>query len=64
MNKIKRHIYELKSLAFTFTFCADFIDAYTFIERGGTLAVRQTGNIVFLEWILLIIICQGQWQKF
>ena len=31
------------------TFCAGFIDAYTFIERGGTLVAGQTGNVVFLS---------------
>lgn len=29
--------------------CAGFSDAYTFIERGGTLAAGQTGNVVFLS---------------
>ena len=31
------------------TFCAGFIDAYTFIERGGTLVASQTRNVVFLS---------------
>ncbi|MEJ7207577.1 YoaK family protein, partial [Staphylococcus epidermidis] len=25
-----------------------YIDAYTFLSRGGTLAAGQTGNIIFL----------------
>lgn len=36
-------------LACLLTFCAGFIDAYTFIERGGTLVAGQTGNVVFLS---------------
>ena len=47
-EKIKRpHLYQLRELALAFTFCGGFIDAYTFIERGGTLAAGQTGNIIF-----------------
>lgn len=47
-EKIKQpHLYQLRELALAFTFCGGFIDAYTFIERGGTLAAGQTGNIIF-----------------
>ena len=47
-EKIKRpHLYQLRELALAFTFCGGFIDAYTFTERGGTLAAGQTGNIIF-----------------
>lgn len=38
-----------KFFACLLTFCAGFIDAYTFIERGGTLVAGQTGNVVFLS---------------
>ena len=31
------------------TFCAGYVDAYTFIERGNTLVAGQTGNVVFLS---------------
>lgn len=41
------HLYQLRELALAFTFCGGFIDAYTFMERGGTLAAGQTGNIIF-----------------
>lgn len=47
-NYIRRsHLYQLRELAIAFTFCGGFIDAYTFMERGGTLAAGQTGNIIF-----------------
>lgn len=36
-------------IACLLTFGAGFIDAYTFIERGGTLVAGQTGNVVFLS---------------
>ena len=38
-----------KAFACLLTMCAGFSDAYTFIERGGTLAAGQTGNVVFLS---------------
>ena len=38
-----------KFFACLLTFCAGFIDAYTFIERGGILVAGQTGNVVFLS---------------
>ena len=31
------------------TFCAGYVDAYTFIVRGNTLVAGQTGNVVFLS---------------
>ncbi|HEW1853180.1 DUF1275 domain-containing protein [Streptococcus pneumoniae] len=31
------------------TFCAGYVDAYTFIVRGNTLVAGQAGNIVFLS---------------
>lgn len=40
------HSYVLAGLL---TFCAGFTDAYTFIERGGTLVAGQTGNVVLLS---------------
>ncbi|BAP84665.1 integral membrane protein [Paucilactobacillus hokkaidonensis JCM 18461] len=42
-------IYQLRSIAVALTFCGGFIDAYTFIQRGGVLAAGQTGNIIFLS---------------
>ena len=45
-----------KFFACLLTFCAGFIDAYTFIERGGTLVAGQTGNVVFLS-VELILFC-------
>lgn len=38
-----------KFFACLLTFCAGFVDAYTFVERGGTLVAGQTGNVVFLS---------------
>lgn len=31
------------------TFIGGFIDAYTFVQRGGVLAAGQTGNLIFLS---------------
>lgn len=45
-NQTKFHPYFIACLL---TFCAGFIDAYTFIERGGTLVAGQTGNVVLLS---------------
>lgn len=36
-----------------------FLDAYTYIERGGVFANAQTGNIVLLG----INIAKGEWQR-
>ena len=38
-----------KRLALFLTFCAGYVDAYTFIVRGNTLVAGQTGNVVFLS---------------
>ena len=46
MRKISRHS---KRLALFLTFCAGYVDAYTFIVRGNTLVSGQTGNVVFLS---------------
>ena len=46
MRKISRHS---KRLALFLTFCAGYVDAYTFIVRGNTLVAGQTGNVVFLS---------------
>ena len=46
MRKISRHS---KRLALCLTFCAGYVDAYTFIVRGNTLVAGQTGNVVFLS---------------
>ena len=40
MRKISRHS---KRLALFLTFCAGYVDAYTFIVRGNTLVAGQTG---------------------
>jgi len=36
-------------LALFLTFCAGYVDAYTFLVRGNTLVAGQTGNVVFLS---------------
>ena len=46
MRKISRHS---KRLALFLTFCAGYVDAYTFIVRRNTLVAGQTGNVVFLS---------------
>ena len=46
MRKFSRHS---KRLALFLTFCAGYVDAYTFIVRGNTLVAGQTGNVVFLS---------------
>ena len=46
IRKISR---QSKRLALFLTFCAGYVDAYTFIVRGNTLAAGQTGNVVFLS---------------
>lgn len=45
-RKISR---QSKRLALFLTFCAGYVDAYTFIVRGNTLVAGQTGNVVFLS---------------
>ena len=45
IRKISR---QSKRLALFLTFCAGYVDAYTFIVRGNTLVAGQTGNVVFL----------------
>lgn len=50
MIKLKKEFHSRsKFFACLLTFCAGFIDAYTFIERGGTLVAGQTGNVVLLS---------------
>ena len=46
IRKISR---QSKRLALFSTFCAGYVDAYTFIVRGNTLVAGQTGNVVFLS---------------
>ena len=49
-NIVKREFHSRsKFFACLLTFCAGFVDDYTFIERGGTLVAGQTGNVVFLS---------------
>ncbi len=45
---MRRNIYQSKEMAILLTFVGGYIDAYTFLSRGGTLAAGQTGNIIFL----------------
>ena len=46
IRKISR---QSKRLALFLTFCAGYVDAYTFIVRWNTLVAGQTGNVVFLS---------------
>ena len=46
IRKISR---QSKRLALFLSFCAGYVDAYTFIVRGNTLVAGQTGNVVFLS---------------
>lgn len=45
----RKNIEQAKEMAAALTFCGGFIDAYTFIQRGQTLAAGQTGNIIFFS---------------
>lgn len=45
----RKNISQAKPIAGALTFCGGFIDAYTYIERGRTLAAGQTGNIIFFS---------------
>ncbi|GKT04102.1 YoaK family protein [Furfurilactobacillus entadae] len=42
-------IHQLRLIAVTLTMIGGFIDAYTFVQRGGALAAGQTGNLIFLS---------------
>ena len=54
MKKLRREFHSRsKAFACLLTMCAGFSDAYTFIERGGTLTAGQTGNVVFLSVSLI-----------
>lgn len=44
-----KKIFQLREIAIGLTFIGGFIDAYTFVQRGGILAAGQTGNIIFLS---------------
>ena len=44
-----KSIAQTKEMAVALTFCGGFIDAYTYIQRGHTLAAGQTGNIIFFS---------------
>ena len=46
---IRKYHVSLRDLALFLTFCAGYVDAYTFIVRGNTLVAGQTGNVVFLS---------------
>lgn len=54
MDKLlnKRHIEEARLFAIL-TFFGCFLDAFTYIQCGHTLAAAQTGNIVFLSAALV-----------
>jgi hypothetical protein len=49
----KRHVEEARLFAILLTFCGGFLDAFTYIQCGHTLAAAQTGNIVFLSAALV-----------
>lgn len=44
-----RHLFQLREIGLGLTFIGGFIDAYTFMQRGGVLAAGQTGNLIFLS---------------
>lgn len=48
----KRHVEEARLFAIL-TFFGGFLDAFTYIQCGHTLAAAQTGNIVFLSAALV-----------
>ncbi len=43
------HIFQLREIGLSLSFVGGFIDAYTFVQRGGVLAAGQTGNLIFLS---------------
>ena len=51
MDKLlnSRHAEEARLFAIIMTFCGGFLDAFTYIQCGHTLAAAQTGNIIFLS---------------
>ena len=55
MNKLlnTHHVEEARLFAIIMTFCGGFLDAFTYIQCGHTLAAAQTGNIVFLAVALV-----------
>lgn len=55
MNKLlnTHHVEETRLFAIVMTFCGGFLDAFTYIQCGHTLAAAQTGNIVFLAAALV-----------
>ena len=55
MNKLlnTNHVEEARLFAIVMTFCGGFLDAFTYIQCGHTLAAAQTGNIVFLAAALV-----------
>ena len=55
MNKLlnTHHVEEARLFAIVMTFCGGFLDAFTYIQCGHTLAAAQTGNVVFLAAALV-----------
>jgi uncharacterized membrane protein YoaK (UPF0700 family) len=55
LNKLlnTHHVEEARLFAIVMTFCGGFLDAFTYIQCGHTLAAAQTGNIVFLAAALV-----------
>lgn len=55
MNKLlnTHHVEEARLFAIVMTFCGGFLDAFTYIQCGHTLAAAQTENIVFLAAALV-----------
>lgn len=55
MNKLltTHHVEEARLFTIVMTFCGGFLDAFTYIQCGHTLAAAQTGNIVFLAAALV-----------
>lgn len=48
-KEILPKIYSTQIMANALVAIGGFIDAYTFVQRGGVLAAGQTGNIIFLS---------------
>lgn len=44
-----QQLFALREIGLALTFVGGFIDAYTFVQRGGVLAAGQTGNLIFLS---------------
>ena len=58
MRMERNKIYEWLEVGLCLCFIGGFLDAYTYVSRGGVFANAQTGNIVLCSAYLF----DGQWR--